>query len=209
MGLTFSGLAVAEDWHERARSLLQTAVNVPTVEGRGRVPELAGLIADQYRAAGFAADDVQILPYAQTAALIVRWRAAGHVVHKPILLLAHLDVVEARKEDWGSDPFTMIEKDGYFYGRGVLDDKVGVVGVTLGLLKLQAEGFKPRRDIVVLFTGDEETAGEGAVLGARDWRRWTDAEYALNADAGGGFIDSTGTGANSASICRRRPRRPR
>ena len=86
----------------------------------------------------------------------------------------------------------MVEKDGYFYGRGSGDDKGGLVPVTVALLKLRAEGFKPDRDIVVLFTGDEETQGKGAELGATEWRKWTEAEFGLNADAGGGEFTRDG-----------------
>ena len=83
--------------------------------------------------------------------------------------MAHMDVVEARREDWSRDPFTLGEADGYFYGRGTLDDKQGVTAITTALLRLRAEGFQPNRDIIVLFTGDEETAGNGADLAANQW----------------------------------------
>jgi acetylornithine deacetylase/succinyl-diaminopimelate desuccinylase-like protein len=179
------------DWHAKARELYQHAVQVPTVAGRGKVPELAQYLADQYKAAGWATKDIQIMPYEgnagdKTAALIVRWPAAGTAKAKPILLMAHMDVVEAKAEDWSMDPFTLTEKDGYYYGRGTSDDKMGVVSVTTALLQLKAKGFKPSRDIVVFFTGDEETSGHGAQLGATQWKSMLDAEYGLNADGGGG-----------------------
>jgi acetylornithine deacetylase/succinyl-diaminopimelate desuccinylase-like protein len=129
----------------------------------------------------------------KTAALIARWPAEGKPTKKPILILAHMDVVEALKSDWTTDPFKLVEKDGYFYGRGSGDDKGGLVPTMVALLKLRAEGFKPDRDIVVLYTGDEETDGKGAALGATDWLKWTDAEFALNADAGGGSFKRDGT----------------
>jgi acetylornithine deacetylase/succinyl-diaminopimelate desuccinylase-like protein len=110
-----------------------------------------------------------------------------------MLIIAHMDVVEALKSDWSTDPFKLVEKDGYFYGRGSGDDKGGLVPVTVALMKLRAEGFKPDRDIVILFTGDEETQGRGAELGATDWRKWTEAEFVLNADAGGGGFERDGT----------------
>jgi acetylornithine deacetylase/succinyl-diaminopimelate desuccinylase-like protein len=103
-----------------------------------------------------------------------------------------LDVVEALPSDWTTDPFKLIEKDGYFYGRGTGDDKGGAVPSMVALMKLKASGFKPNRDIVILFTGDEETQGKGAELGATEWRKWTDAEFALNADAGGGAFNHAG-----------------
>lgn len=181
----------ANPWHAKARELLRQSVEIPTVAGRGKVPELAQYLADQYKAAGWAADDIHVLPYEatpenHTAALVVRWPAAGKPTAKPIMLLAHMDVVEAKPEDWSMDPFKLVEKDGYFYGRGTSDDKMGVVSVTTALLQLKARGFKPKRDIVVLFTGDEETTGVGAELGATKWKPLLDAEFGLNADGGGG-----------------------
>ena len=187
----------ADRWNAKAREIYTRAIETATVEGRGQVPVLARYLADQYRAAGWRDEDIHVVPYEgapgnQTAALIVRWPAAGKATKKPLLLMAHMDVVEAKREDWSIEPFTLTEKEGYFYGRGTQDDKQGVVGVTTALLRLKAEGFKPKRDIVVLFTGDEETSGNGARLGATEWRKWTDAELALNADGGGGGFDKTG-----------------
>jgi len=105
-----------------------------------------------------------------------------------------MDVVEAKPEDWkASDPFTFTEKDGYYYGRGTIDMKDGDVAIVTALLKLKASGFKPKRDIVVFFTGDEETNGIGAKLGATQWHDMLDVEYGLNADAGDGGFRKDGT----------------
>jgi acetylornithine deacetylase/succinyl-diaminopimelate desuccinylase-like protein len=189
----------ADPWKAKALEIYRHAIEVPTVEGRGRVPELAQWLADQYKAGGWADADIHVLPYDgnagnHTAALIVRWPAAKPSGKKPILLMAHMDVVEAKPEDWspGLDPFKFVEKDGYYYGRGTSDIKEGVSAVTTALLKLRAGGFKPTRDIVVLFTGDEETSGNGARLAATDWRKWTDADFALNSDGGGGGFSRDG-----------------
>jgi acetylornithine deacetylase/succinyl-diaminopimelate desuccinylase-like protein len=189
----------ADPWKARALEIYRHAIEVPTVEGRGRVPELAQWLADQYKAGGWADSDIHVLPYDgnpgnHTAALIVRWPAARPSGKKPILLMAHMDVVEAKPEDWspGLDPFKFVEKEGYFYGRGTSDIKEGVTAVTTALLKLRASGFKPMRDIVVLFTGDEETSGNGARLAATEWRKWTDADFALNSDGGGGGFSRDG-----------------
>jgi acetylornithine deacetylase/succinyl-diaminopimelate desuccinylase-like protein len=198
--LSTSALAAdppADPWKAKGREIYRHAIEIPTVEGRGRVPELAQYLADQYKAAGWAESDIHVLPYEgnpgnQTAALVVRWPAAKPSGKKPILLMAHMDVVEAKPEDWSMDPFKFVEKDGYFYGRGTSDIKEGVTAVTTALLRLRASGFKPTRDIVVLFTGDEETSGRGADLGATEWRKWTDAEFALNSDGGGGGVDKDG-----------------
>ncbi|MEO8227408.1 MAG: M20/M25/M40 family metallo-hydrolase [Gemmatimonadota bacterium] len=184
--------AQSPDWHARTRAMFEHVVNIPTVIGRGRVPEMARYLADQFRAAGWSEQDIRIMPYDSTAALIVRWPAMARGMAKPIMLMGHMDVVEAKREDWTVDPFTMIERDGYYYGRGTLDMKSGVVAVTQALIRLRAEGFKPRRDIIVFFTGDEETASHGARLGATAWHQYLDVEYGLNADVGGGAITPGG-----------------
>jgi acetylornithine deacetylase/succinyl-diaminopimelate desuccinylase-like protein len=178
---------LAEPWHGRARAMLEHLVNVPTVVGRHRVPELAAWLADQYRKEGFPDADIHVMPYGETAALIVRWRAAGAPSGRPIMLMAHLDVVEALRADWtGTDPFVFAEKDGYYYGRGTDDIKQGVTATSIALFELRARGFEPRRDIIVFYSGDEETDGKGAELGATAWRGLLDAEFGLNSDAGGG-----------------------
>lgn len=182
-----------EPWHSKARAMLEHLVNVPTVIGRDRVPEVANWLAEQYRVAGFPTDDIKVLPYNHTAALIVHWRGAGKTKLKPIMLMAHMDVVEAKRADWtGTDPFTFTEKDGYYYGRGTIDIKQGVTATTMALFELKASGFKPARDIIVFYTGDEETGGERAELGATKWHDLLDVEYGLNADGGGGEFASDG-----------------
>lgn len=189
----WSATPTPEPWHSNARAMLEHLVNIPTVIGRDRVPEAANWLADQYRAAGFPAEDIKVMPYSHTAALIVRWRAAGKPKLKPIMLMAHMDVVEAKREDWRtSDPFTFTEKDGYYYGRGTIDIKEGVTATTMALFELKAGGFKPARDIIVFYTGDEETGGEGAELGATKWHDLLDVEYGLNADGGGGEFGADG-----------------
>lgn len=185
----------ATDWHAEGREILAKAISIPTVQERkdSRVNELVDYLKGKFEAAGIT--DIEVKPYLNTQAMIVRWHAVGKAKAKPILLLGHMDVVEAKREDWpqAHDPFNMVEEDGYLYGRGSTDMKNGVTAITLALLRLKAEGFKPKRDIVVLFTGDEETGGRGAEQGANDWRSLTDAEYALNADAGGGAFLKDGT----------------
>ena len=183
--------------HAKARALLDRAIAFPTVAGRGQVLPYAEYLASEYKAAGFT--DVRVVPYEgqqgdNTAALIVRWPAAGTAKAKPILLLSHMDVVEAKLSDWSMDPFKLVEKEGYLYGRGTTDIKQGNVAVTAALMKLKAEGFKPKRDLIVFFTGDEETQMNGAKLGATEWRQkgWTDGEFALNSDGGGGAFTADG-----------------
>lgn len=183
--------ALSPEWQAKTREMIKTAVEIPTVAGRGELKRMADFLAGQFLAAGWPAEDVRILPYKgyedePTHALMVRWRAPQSSRQKPILILGHMDVVEAKKADWQTDPFTFIEKDGYFYGRGVNDDKQGVISSAAAVLKLKAEGFKPKRDVILFYTGDEETQQNGARLGASEWKDMLDAEFALNADSGGG-----------------------
>ena len=163
-----------------------------SVEGL-RTPEMANYLADQFRAGGFPAEDVHVLPFEQTASLVVRYRGDG-TGGRPILLMAHMDVVTAHRADWERDPFSFIEEGGYFFGRGSLDNKAGLVSITSTFLQLRAEGFTPTRDLIIAFTGDEETSGQTATMLVRDHRDLIDAEFALNSDAGGGALNEE-TGA--------------
>lgn len=185
--------APADRWHAKGREIYERAVEIPTVAGRGRMGELTSYLREQFVAAGIT--DVRVFDHSGTQSMIVRWPAARPSGRKAILILAHMDVVEARREDWERDPFELIEEDGYFYGRGTGDNKLGVVSVTTALLRLRAEGFRPDRDIVLLFTGDEETAQEGAELAASEWLDLSAIEYGVNADGGGGSFLRDGTNA--------------
>ncbi|HWU77242.1 MAG TPA: M20/M25/M40 family metallo-hydrolase [Rhodanobacter sp.] len=165
---------------------LKHAISIPTVEGKHQVPVLAAYLADKLKAGGFAADDVQIIPVGETAALVARYRGTGK--GKPILLSGHMDVVAANRKDWTRDPFTLINENGYLYGRGSADMKTGVVVLVETLIRLKHEGFKPSHDLILLLSGDEETA----MASTRELaRRYHDAEFLLNADAGGGTLDAT------------------
>jgi len=168
------------------RDLFERVVEIPTVAGRGEMPRLTALLAQEFRSVGIT--DIRIQPHGDTQSMIVRWPAARRSNLKPILLLAHMDVVEARREDWTHDPFEFREADGYYWGRGASDNKAGVVAIVAVLKRLKASGFQPNRDIIVLFTGDEETQQDGARLAASEWRSLIDADYALNSDGGGGAI---------------------
>ncbi len=183
-------------WQARTRDLFKQVIEIPTVKGRGEVPRMVALLADQFKAAGIPAADINIMPYEalpgdKTAALIVRWRAAK-ATKKPILVLGHMDVVEAKRADWKYDPFVFREEGGYFLGRGTSDMKNGIVATSLGLIKLKQSAFKPNRDIILFFSGDEETAGVGATKGASEWRKLTDAEFGLNSDGGAAAYDRNG-----------------
>ncbi len=193
----FAADPAPDKWDLKAREIFARSIEIPTVPGRGQMPAQARYLADEFRAGGFPEADIKIMPYTarpgdDTAALIVRWRAAKPSGKKPILLMAHMDVVEALAADWSADPFKFREEGGYFYGRGAMDNKAAMVAITTALLRMRSEGFRPARDLIVFFTGDEETEGKGAALGAKEWREWTDAEFALNSDAGGGAFTREG-----------------
>jgi acetylornithine deacetylase/succinyl-diaminopimelate desuccinylase-like protein len=160
-----------------------------TSEGRGQVPVLAEYLAGKFKAAGFAAEDIEIRPHGETASLVVRYRGSDRHA-KPILLLAHMDVVEARAEDWERDPFVLVEENGYFYGRGTADVKNEVALISTTFLRLKSEGFVPSRELVIAFSGDEETVMETT----RDLaKHLAGAEFALNGDGGQGVLnDQTG-----------------
>jgi len=190
---------------QATHDMFEHIINTPTVIGRHNVPQMAQYLADQLKAGGFPAEDVHVMPYHtgsattgddDTAALIFRWRAAGTPKAKPILLMGHMDVVEAKKEDSTTDPFVMTERDGYYYGRGTIDMKDGITAITQSMINLRKAGFKPTRDIVVLFTGDEETNGIGARNGASQWLDMLGhPEFGLNADGGGGGFNPDGSPA--------------
>src|SRR3954454_17099440 len=175
-------------WQAETREGFKQAIEITSVHNRGEAHKVAELLASQFRAAGIPEADIQVMPYEalpgdQTAALIVRWRSP-HATKKPMLILGHMDVVEAKREDWKFDPFVFREQDGYFLGRGTSDMKNGDVATTMAAVKLMSEGFKPDRDIIFFYSGDEETRGVGATLGSTKWRSLTDAEFGLNADGG-------------------------
>src|SRR3954463_16693236 len=175
-------------WQTKTREVFKQAIEIPSVHHRGQTQKVAELLASQFEAAGIPKADIHIMPYEalpgdNTAALIVRWRSA-HATKKPMLILGHMDVVEAKREDWKFDPFVFREQDGYFLGRGSSDMKNGDVATTMAAVKLMSEGFKPDRDIIFFYSGDEETRGIGATLGSTKWRNLTDAEFGLNADGG-------------------------
>jgi acetylornithine deacetylase/succinyl-diaminopimelate desuccinylase-like protein len=176
----------------RARELFARAIGFRTSVGLGQVPVMANYLAAEFRAAGFPDADIHIFPLGETASMVVRYRGDGSG-GKPILLMAHTDVVTAKPAEWRSDPFTLVEERGFFYGRGTIDVKDGLVCQMATLLRLKAEGFVPKRDLILLLTGDEETAQDTTADIVNNHRDLVDAEFALNTDAGNGTLDE-GTG---------------
>lgn len=180
----------------RLREIFATAIGMQTSVGLGNVPKLAAYLASQFRAAGFPEADIHILPLGETASLVVRYRGDG-TGGRPIALMAHLDVVTAKREDWQRDPYTLVEENGYFFGRGTIDIKQEVAELTATFLRLKAEGFKPTRDLIIVFTGDEETTEATTADLIEHHHDLIDAEYALNGDGGDGVLNEK-TGAAEA-----------
>ena len=193
LALVADASAAERTVHERkARELFAKTISIPTSEGLGKVPELAQYLAAEFRQAGFPDADIHVLPLGETASLVVRYRGDGSG-GRPILLLSHMDVVTAKREEWERDPYTLVEEGGYFFGRGTLDIKQGVVHLVATFLRLKSEGFVPTRDLIIYFSGDEETTGYTTMDALKNHRGLLDAEYALNSDGGGGSLAPDGT----------------
>jgi len=179
--------AFASDSDDRlVRDLLRELIEIDTTHSTGSTGKAAEAMAARLRAAGFAPADVQVLgPRPERANLVARLRGSG--ARKPILLIAHLDVVEARKEDWTTDPFRFVEKDGYFYGRGTGDIKSGVAFLVANFIRWKGEGYVPDRDLIVALTANEEggdVAENGIYWLLKNHRELIEAEYAINPDGG-------------------------
>ncbi len=172
---------------ELATHILKDSIGYATVEGRGNVPALAEYYAGVLRNAGFADDDIVISPYKQTATLAATLH--GRTDEKPVLVIGHMDVVEANPADWERDPFTAIEEDGYIFGRGSLDNKFAIAMQIAALARLKRENYVPRQDVILLLSGDEETSQESTAVLAKQYKH---AALALNGDAGGGAVDNNG-----------------
>ena len=172
-----------------AYDIFKQLIEINTTDSVGNCTEAVKAMAARFKSAGFPDEDIKILgPTPRKQNLVVRYHGTG--VRKPILLLAHIDVVEAKREDWSFDPFKFLEQDGYYYGRGTSDDKAMAAIFVANLIRFKQEGFKPDRDIIVALTADEE----GGDFNGVDWlvknhRELVDADFGLN-EGGGGAIRS-------------------
>ncbi|WP_043160604.1 M20/M25/M40 family metallo-hydrolase [Bradyrhizobium sp. Ai1a-2] len=174
-----------------ARDVYQELIEINTVTATGDTAKAAEAMAARLRAAGFTDNDVQVFsPAPRKGNLVARLRGSG--ARKPILLLAHIDVVPANREDWSFDPFKLTEQDGYFYARGSGDDKYMAAAFVTNLIRYKKEGYKPDRDIIVALETDEEildSNGLGIQWLLKNKRDLIDAEFALNEGGGVGLKD--------------------
>ena len=189
LALGCSSMAAAETTAQampETMDMLRHAIATQTVEGKNQVPAFARYLAGKLESAGFAQSDIEIIPVEQTAALVVHYRGSDKTL-KPILLSGHMDVVAANPKDWQRDPFKLIEENGYLYGRGVADMKSNVIALAETFMRLKREHFVQKREMILVLSGDEETD----MASTRELaKRYHDAEFLLNADAGGGTYDS-------------------
>jgi len=170
-----------------ARAVLKELIEINTTDSSGDNTAVAQAMAKRFREAGFPASDVEVVvPAPKKGNVVLRYRGAGK--GRPVLFIAHLDVVEARREDWTMEPFKLNEKDGYFYGRGTQDVKGEAALLVTNFIRLKREGFQPDRDLILALTADEEggRGPDGVEWLLQNRRALIDAEYCLNVDAGGG-----------------------
>src|SRR5258707_2605595 len=173
-----------EQRKQLAHDIFKQLIEINTTDFVGNVTTAAEAMAKRLRDGGFAEGDLKVAgPNERKKNLVARFRGTGK--RKPILFIGHLDVVEALRTDWTTDPFEFVEKDGYFYGRGTEDMKEGDAILVTNFIRLKKEGYLPDRDLILALTADEEGGSSNGV----DWllrehRDWVDAEYCINLDGG-------------------------
>jgi len=176
--------------HEQAaRELYRNIIGFRTARGHKQVPAMVAYLKGEFVKAGFAETDISVTDYDSagepTQGLIVRYAAKGKPKAGPVVLLGHMDVVEALPEDWERPPFTLTEEDGYFFGRGTLDNKYGIASLSHNFIRLKQEGWAPSRDLYLVFSGDEETGMITTRAQAKLVAETIKPALVLNGDAGG------------------------
>ncbi len=200
-GIALTMLAVQPAWSAAtqddrvtralAHDIFKQLIEINTTDSVGSTTAAAQAMAQRLKDAGFPAADVTVIgPNERKGNMVARYRGPPGSKLKPLLIIGHLDVVEARREDWTTDPFEFVERDGYYYGRGAQDMKVSDAILVTDFIRLKKEGFMPDRDIILALTADEE----GGKTNGVDWllrnhRDLIDAEYVLNPDSGGVVTD--------------------
>src|SRR6478735_4117718 len=172
----------------QALNLARQAIALRSVKGPGnQTIKVAELFRDALVAGGFATSDSTITPVDDTAFMVARWHGSDRSL-KPLVISGHLDVVEAKASDWQRDPFTPVVEHGYLYGRGASDMKFDAALALAAIIELKRDGFAPRRDIVIEFSGDEETDMKTSAMIAEQLKG---ADLVVNIDGGGGTLDET------------------
>ena len=188
--MTNQANALDDATRKLSHDIFKQLIEINTTDSVGSTTVAAEAMAKRLLDAGFPAADVQVLgPNERKGNMVARLRGTG--AQKPILIIGHLDVVEARREDWTTDPFQFVEKDGYFYGRGTQDMKGSDAMLVTTFIRFKKEGYLPDRDIILALTADEEGGKSNGV----DWllknhRDLIDAEFVLNPDSGGVTTDN-------------------
>ena len=192
--LSLSAPASAAPDEALAREVLAEIVAINTApSGGGDTRAMVDALVRRLRDAGFAAEDIATPGISDTLpSLVVRYRSPNPQA-RPVLMMAHMDVVEALPSDWSFPPFQLTEQDGWLYGRGSEDNKAGVAVLVANFIQLRREGFVPDRDLIVMLTADEETNGLSAQLLGTTHRDLIDADFALNTDGGGVITGDDGT----------------
>ncbi len=181
------------DHQQMVHDIYRDIIGFRTARGHQQVDDMVAYLTKRLSDAGFAQEDLMVTDYDSdgkpTQGLIVRYRGDGSSGDKPIVMLAHMDVVDALPEDWDRDPFTLTEEEGYFFGRGTMDNKYGVANLVGTFIRLKDEGWTPNRDLYLAFSGDEETG----MVSTRAQSKWiaenVDPAFVLNSDAGGTALD--------------------
>ena len=195
--ISVSSLLCAQDpaparYETMVEELLRDSIARETAHGMGQVPAYAKFLQTQFLAAGFDARDITLVPYEGTASLLVRYRGDGSSNRRPILFSSHMDVVPADPNDWVRNPFELQEDETFYFGRGFLDNKFDASVLTTLFIWLKEDGYVPNRDLVIAFTGDEESFQETVQQLTRDYREAIDAEFAFVVDGGGGVLNDAG-----------------
>jgi acetylornithine deacetylase/succinyl-diaminopimelate desuccinylase-like protein len=208
LALLLTGAAVAfvqtespsgENADALAREIFEELIEINTTDSVGDNTKAAEAMGRRLRDAGFPEEDVSVLePHPRKGNLVARLRGSGR--RPPLLLLAHIDVVEAISSDWSFDPFTFRESDGYFYGRGTSDDKAMAAIWIAILIQMKREGYVPDRDLIVALTADEEGGNHnGVAFLLRNHRERIEAAYCLN-EGGGGQLKGGKRLSNSVQL---------
>ncbi len=191
MGVAHAAPTTHPQAEAQALDLAEKAIALRSVRGPGnQTAQVAALYKAALTAGGFAESEVTITPVDDTSYLIARWPGADPTL-KPLVISGHMDVVEAKPADWKRDPFTPVVENGYLFGRGATDMKLDGTIAIASLIELKREGYRPRRDIFIEFSGDEETVMKTSAIIAE---KLANADLVLNIDGGGGVLDEA-TGA--------------